>query len=281
VKRSLWTLSFAAALVTFAAWAQDPPPAAPAAPAAPAEGAAQPAAPADTELTQEEIDKLSYAIGAEMGNSVKMQIEMGGVDLNMDVLLNAIRETAVGGEPKMSQDELQAFFVGIQSKLKALQQKKAGERKQEQQAFLEENAKKEGIKKTATGLQYKVIKEGTGAQPKPTDTVQVNYEGRLIDGKVFDSSERAGKPLTIAANQVIPGWTEALGLMKEGAKWQLYIPSSLAYRDRPPRGSIIPPDSTLVFDVELLKVMPSQGGAPTVNIPQQPPARPAQPKKAP
>ena len=121
------------------------------------------------------------------------------------------------------------------------------------QAFLKENAKKEGVKTTASGLQYKVLKEGTGKQPKPTDTVEVNYEGRLIDGTVFDSSYKRGQSITFPLNQVIPGWTEGVALMKEGAKYEFYIPSNLAYGSNG-AGSDIGPDETLIFVVELIKV---------------------------
>ncbi len=121
------------------------------------------------------------------------------------------------------------------------------------QAFLKENAKKEGVKTTASGLQYKVLKEGTGKQPKPTDTVEVNYEGKLIDGTVFDSSYKRGQSITFPLNQVIPGWTEGVALMKEGAKYEFYIPSNLAYGNNG-AGSDIGPDETLIFVVELIKV---------------------------
>jgi len=120
-------------------------------------------------------------------------------------------------------------------------------------AFLAENAKKEGVITTASGLQYKVIKSGTGESPKLTDTVKVNYEGTLIDGTVFDSSKQHGGPATFPVNRVIPGWTEALQLMKVGDKWQLFIPARLAYGDQSPTAAI-PPNSVLIFEVELLGI---------------------------
>jgi FKBP-type peptidyl-prolyl cis-trans isomerase len=122
------------------------------------------------------------------------------------------------------------------------------------QDFLAENAKKEGVKTLADGLQYKVIKDGTGASPKATDVVSVHYKGTLIDGTEFDSSYKRGQPTEFPVNRVIPGWTEALQLMKEGSKWILYIPSKLAYGERGTPGGPIPPDATLIFEVELLKV---------------------------
>lgn len=121
------------------------------------------------------------------------------------------------------------------------------------QEFLKENAKKEGVKTTASGLQYKVLREGSGKQPKATDTVEVNYEGKLINGTVFDSSYKRGESISFPLNQVIPGWTEGVQLMKEGAKYQFYIPSTLAYGKRG-AGGAIGPDETLIFDVELIKV---------------------------
>ena len=122
------------------------------------------------------------------------------------------------------------------------------------EAFLKENAKKEGVKTTASGLQYKVLKEGEGKSPKATDTVQVNYRGTLIDGKEFDSSYKRGEPAEFPLNRVIPGWTEGVQLMKEGAKYQFTIPSKLAYGERGTPGGPIPGNATLVFEIELLKV---------------------------
>ena len=122
------------------------------------------------------------------------------------------------------------------------------------EAFLAENAKKEGVKTTASGLQYKVLKEGTGKSPKDTDTVQVHYKGTLLDGTEFDSSIKRGQPAEFPLNRVIPGWTEGVQLMKEGAKYQFTIPSKLAYGERGTPGGPIPPNSTLVFEVELLSI---------------------------
>ena len=122
------------------------------------------------------------------------------------------------------------------------------------EAFLKENAKKEGVKTTASGLQYKVIKEGEGKSPKATDTVKVNYEGKLIDGKIFDSSYKRGEPIEFPLNGVIPGWTEGVQLMKEGATYEFVIPSKLAYGERGAPGGTIPPNATLIFKVELIQV---------------------------
>ena len=125
---------------------------------------------------------------------------------------------------------------------------------QKGEAFLAENAKKEGVKVTASGLQYKVLQEGTGRSPKDTDTVVVNYRGTLISGKEFDSSYKRHKPATFPLNRVIPGWTEGVQLMKEGAKYQFTIPSKLAYGERGAPGGTIPPNSTLIFEIELISV---------------------------
>ena len=122
------------------------------------------------------------------------------------------------------------------------------------EAFLKENAKKDGVKATASGLQYKVLKEGEGKSPKATDTVKVNYEGKLIDGKVFDSSYKRGEPIEFPLNGVIPGWTEGVQLMKEGATYEFTIPYKLAYGERGTPGGPIPPNATLIFKVELIQV---------------------------
>ena len=135
-----------------------------------------------------------------------------------------------------------------------VKQKSAGEKNiKDGEAFLAANAKKEGVKTTASGLQYKIIKSGKGKSPKATDSVKVHYHGTLVDGTVFDSSVDRGEPITFATNEVIPGWTEALQLMKEGDKWQLVIPGKLAYGERSPSPKI-GPNSTLIFDVELISV---------------------------
>jgi FKBP-type peptidyl-prolyl cis-trans isomerase len=144
-----------------------------------------------------------------------------------------------------------AFEKDMQAKLKAAGEKNAAEGAK----FLEENKKKEGVKTTSSGLQYKVLKEGTGAQPKATDTVTVNYRGTLINGKEFDSSYQRGQPATFPLNGVIKGWTEGLQLMKQGAKYQLFVPPNLAYGERA-AGPDITPNSTLIFEVELLEVKP-------------------------
>ena len=158
-------------------------------------------------------------------------------------------------------------------------QKELGEKnKTEGTKYLEENKKKAGVKTTASGLQYKVVKDGTGAQPKATDMVTVNYRGTLIDGTEFDSSYKRGQPATFPVNGVIKGWTEALQLMKQGSKYQLFIPSTLAYGERA-MGPDIGPNSTLIFEVELQDVKPPPTPAPPGSAKVPPPASPAPTKK--
>ena len=194
------------------------------------------------------MDKVSYALGLSMGHNF---LGTGIKDLNVEEFAKGVKAVYDGSKPEMSMDEAKKivndFFLNLQNAMLE-ENAKAG------RVYLEENAKKEGVKVLESGLQYKVEKEGTGATPKATDKVRVHYTGRTIDGKVFDSSEQRGTPAEFGVNQVIPGWVEALQLMKEGDRWQLTIPSDLAYGERG-AGESIPPNSTLIFDVELLKVL--------------------------
>jgi FKBP-type peptidyl-prolyl cis-trans isomerase FklB len=199
-----------------------------------------------------ETERVSYAIGVNLGTSFQRE------ELNIDQkALFAGVSDAMAGKPVLSQAEVQSTIMKFQQEMMAKQQAKMaaeGEKNLKAgEAYLAENAKKEGVKTTASGLQYKVLKSGTGQSPKDTDTVKVHYEGSLIDGTVFDSSIKRGEPATFPVKGVIPGWTEALEMMKVGDKWQLVIPPKLAYGERghPP---VIPPNSTLVFDVELLGI---------------------------
>lgn len=175
---------------------------------------------------------------------------MGVADLNIGDYCDAVKAVFEGGElavkPEEAQKLIQDYLVDLQEKATKLA-REAGEK------FLSENAKKEGVHVTSTGLQYVVEKEGTGKQPKAEDNVTVHYTGRLLDGKVFDSSVSRGEPATFPLNRVIPGWTEGLQLMKEGAKYVFFIPSDLAYGAQG-AGRDIPPHSTLIFEVELIKV---------------------------
>ena len=193
------------------------------------------------------MDKLSYSWGLLMGSQLKV---MGVVNLNPDDFCNGVKAIFEGTKPEIEISEAQQI---INEYLQELQKKAEAQAREAGEAFLAENAKKEGVKVTSTGLQYIVDKEGTGAQPTAEDEVTVHYTGKLLDGTVFDSSVNRGEPATFPLNRVIPGWTEGVQLMKEGAKYTFFIPSDLAYG---PQGvpNAIPPHSTLIFDVELIKV---------------------------
>ena len=177
-------------------------------------------------------DKVSYSIGMDIGMTLKNQ----SIEVDPAILARGIKDSMTGQKPLMTEQEIRDTIAAFQKEMMAKQQelaKQMGEKnKKEGEAFLAENKKKEGVKTLASGLQYKVIKAGTGKKPKATDTVTTNYRGTLVDGTEFDSSARQGKPATFPVNGVIPGWTEALQLMEEGAKWQLFIPSNLAYGER-------------------------------------------------
>src|SRR6266536_2476685 len=204
---------------------------------------------------KDQKDKVSYSIGLNIGSILALQ----NVEINADALSAGIKD-AIAGKPQLTQDQVKevmtTFEKDMQSKQKAAGEKNAAEGTK----FLEENKKKEGVKMTSSGMQYKVVKEGTGAQPKATDTVTVNYRGTLINGKEFDSSYKRGQPATFPLNGVIKGWTEGLQLMKTGSKYQVFVPPNLAYGDRNV-GPDIAPNSTLIFEVELLGVKPPQSAA--------------------
>lgn len=193
------------------------------------------------------MDKLSYAWGLAMGMQLK---GMGVKEINYDSFTDAVKVAFDGGTPAVNPEEAQKL---INEYLEDLQKKATEAAQAEAKVFLDANAAKEGVKVTASGLQYKVIKEGVGAQPSAEDEVTVHYTGKLLNGSVFDSSVNRGEPATFPLNRVIPGWTEGVQLMKEGAKYEFYIPSDLAYG---PQGipNVIPPHSTLIFEVELIKV---------------------------
>ncbi len=192
------------------------------------------------------MDKLSYALGLSMGQNFKGS----GVDkLNADDFADALRAVYGEGTPAMTYDEakqvVQEYFTNLQAKAGEMNAKAGKE-------YLANNAKEEGVKVTENGLQYLVVKEGNGKKPGPNDVVTVHYTGRLIDGTVFDSSVERGEPATFAVGQVIPGWVEGLQLMSEGSAYRLFIPSELAYGEH--GTGPIQPNSTLIFDVQLLKV---------------------------
>lgn len=218
----------------------------------------------DDESMPAELDtdakQFSYVVGMDVGNSLKNL----GTDLDLDTVVKAIRDVMEGNELLLNESQAnelkQAFFQKRQQEAAEQAQEQAAANREKGEAFLAENAQKEGIETTESGLQYEVIEEGEGDQPAASDRVTVHYTGTLIDGTVFDSSRERGQPATFALNQVIPGWTEGLQLMKAGAHYKFYIPSELAYGERG-AGDVIEPGSTLIFDVELMEVADSESEA--------------------
>jgi FKBP-type peptidyl-prolyl cis-trans isomerase FklB len=226
---------------------------------------------------KDQKEKVSYAIGMNIGLNLSRQ----KVDINPDLLVTGIKD-AIAGKPQLTQDQVKEVMTQFEKDMEQ-KQKAAGEKNKADGAkFLEDNKKKEGVKATASGLQYKVLKEGTGSQPKATDMVTVNYRGTLIDGTEFDSSYKRGQPATFPLNGVIKGWTEGLQLMKQGSKYQFFVPSNLAYGERAV-GPDIAANATLIFDVELLEVKPPPTPAPpTSGSPAQAaPKAPPPPKPTP
>jgi FKBP-type peptidyl-prolyl cis-trans isomerase FklB len=197
-------------------------------------------------------DKDSYSLGYTFGKNLKKQ----GVDLNTDMLLQAVRDGLEQKQPALSMDEIRETVYRLEEKMRISQEKRAKESAsknlEEGKAFLERNKKKEGVKTLPDGLQYKVLVEGNGPTPKSTDFVSVNYKGSLIDGTLFDSSYTRGKPANLRVDGVIKGWTEALQLMKPGSKWEIFVPPDLAYGKR--NFGRIPPNSVLIFELELLSI---------------------------
>ena len=201
------------------------------------------------------MDNVSYALGLGIGSQLK---SMGAESLNIDDFAQAIKDVLNDSELKISmadsQKIVQKFFQEQEAKQRAAMAETGKKLKAEGEAYLAENAKKDGVITTASGLQYKVLKEGTGKSPKATDTVVCHYEGFLTDGTVFDSSVQRGEPAAFPLNGVIAGWTEGLQLMKEGGKTRFFIPYNLAYGEAGAAGAI-PPYAALIFDVELIEVM--------------------------
>jgi len=199
------------------------------------------------------LDSISYVLGQEVGGYYLSQEIIVNTDEFTQGFIDAFNKTSAI-DPATKEKIIQQFQVEQQAKQQVKTAQKSGENKAKGAAFLEANKKKEGVFATPTGLQYKIVKQGEGEHPKPTDVVKVHYHGTLIDGTVFDSSVQRNEPATFPLNRVIPGWTEGVQLMTKGAKYIFYIPSNLAYGDRE-TGSIAP-GSTLVFEVELLEINP-------------------------
>jgi FKBP-type peptidyl-prolyl cis-trans isomerase FklB len=219
---------------------------------------------------KDQKDKVSYSIGKQIGFNLARQ----KVDINADILAAGIKD-ALANKPQLTPDQVKDVMAQFEKDVEQKQKELGEKNKTEGAKFLEENKKKPDVKTTASGLQYKLIKDGTGAQPKATDMVTVNYRGTLIDGTEFDSSYKRGQPATFPVNGVIKGWTEALQLMKAGSKYQLFIPANLAYGERA-MGPDIGPNSTLIFEVELQEVKP-----PPTPVPQGSPKVSSQPSPAP
>ena len=204
-----------------------------------------------TEGLNTEQQKISYALGYNIGQNLKKDFEV-----DLDSFFKGVKESQEG-KSSLSEEEIKNTMMAFQAKMRekkmAEMQESAAENKEKGAAFLKENKEKEGVLTLESGLQYKIIKEGDGDSPKASDTVKCDYKGMTIDGTEFDSSYKRGKPASFQVSGVIKGWTEALQLMKVGAKWMLYIPSDLAYGDRG-AGRAIEPGSTLIFEVELLGI---------------------------
>ena len=200
-----------------------------------------------------EKDKNSYAFGMNMGRGLRQN----SVDVDPDILMRGLKDVLAGGKTLLTDEQAQAALTAIQSDMRKrqqdLRQQSGVTNKKEGDAFLAENKTKDGVITLPSGLQYKVVKAGDGPKPAPTDSVVCNYRGTLINGTEFDSSYKRGQPATFPVGQVIKGWTEALELMPVGSKWELYVPSDLAYGDRG-AGANIGPNSTLIFEVELLSI---------------------------
>lgn len=229
------------------------------APAAKTGPAAKPKTAAAPLVLKTEKDKVSYAIGMNVGMNVSDKLHQQALDVNQTILLRAMKDALAGGKMLMTNEEEQAVLtqVSVEARKKMEEKMKlAGEtNKKEGDEFLAANKDKEGVVTLPSGLQYKILTQGTGPKPTATDSVTCNYRGTLISGIEFDSSYKHGQPATFQVNGVIKGWTEALQLMPVGSKWQLFIPAELAYGERA-RSAEIGPNSTLLFEVELVSIQP-------------------------
>ena len=204
-------------------------------------------------------DKFSYALGMNIGNGYKQGLEKQSVEFNADLVAQGVKDAMSGAKTRLTEEEAKAVLTEVQTEVNKQRQEKmkeaADKNKAEGEAFLAANKSKEGVVTLPSGLQYKILTAGIGPKPTASDQVVCNYRGTLIDGTEFDSSYKRGKPATFGVGQVIKGWTEALQLMPIGSKWQLFIPSSLAYGERGGPGGAIGPNETLIFEVELLSIV--------------------------
>jgi FKBP-type peptidyl-prolyl cis-trans isomerase len=203
--------------------------------------------------------KFSYALGMSIGSGYKQGLEKQGVEYDPSLLVQGMKDALNGSKTRLTEDEAKAVLNDVQTALhkeqEAKMQQAAAKNKADGEAFLAANKGKEGVVTLPSGLQYKILTAGTGAKPTATDSVLCNYRGTLVNGTEFDSSYKRGQPATFGVGQVIKGWTEALQLMPVGSKWQLFVPSGLAYGERgEPRGGI-EPNSTLIFEVELISIV--------------------------
>ena len=230
-----------------------------------------------TALTDKK-SKLSYALGMNLGSNLRQQ----QIDVDSNLLTQGIKDGLAGSKTQMTDEEarntLEQWSTDRRQQAQQKMQQEAEAGKKEGEAFLAANKTKEGVVTLPDGLQYKILKQGDGPKPTPNDKVVCNYRGTLVNGTEFDSSYKRNEPATFPVTGVIKGWTEALQLMSVGSKWQLYIPSDLAYG--PPGRGPIPPNSTLIFDIELLSIQPQQPTAPPAT-PSTTPATPGQPQAQP
>lgn len=207
----------------------------------------------DKPILKDEKDRVNYSVGYQVGGDFRRQ----GVELDPEVLVRGIRDALGGTQPLLTEEEMRRTLVDLKRKIVAEEEKQRKGRvekfREEGKKFLAENAKKEGVVSLPSGLQYIVLQEGRGRKPTLKDTVTVNYRGTRIDGTEFDSSDRDGEPATFPLGSVIQGWQEALPMMKEGAKWKLFLPPKLAFGDKGPLE-----DQTLVYEIELLSVQPAE-----------------------
>jgi len=261
-------------LLACGAKAQQAPAKAPAAPpakapaAAPAQstsGQSSAQAPSLAPGFKTQKEKVSYAIGMEMGKGVKTQ----GIDVDPAIMTQGLKDGLSGAKPQMSEDELRQVITSLQQDIRQkqmqAQEAAAAENKTKGEAFLAENAKKGGVVALPDGLQYKIMTPGQGKKPQESDTVLCNYKGTFLDGTEFDSSAKAGKPVPFEVKNVIPGFREILQLMPVGSKWQVFIPSNLAYGERG-AGGVIGPNATLIFEVEVVSIQDSAPAAPAKPI---------------